>query len=94
MSGVFYPDCDQKVDSINFFNEVYKQIVPHPKEFNGFNSRTFTLPLKTGDIVLFPSSLTHMVETKKGNNTRTSLAFNTFMKGTMGSKSGLTELIL
>jgi uncharacterized protein (TIGR02466 family) len=94
VSGVFYPDCDQKVDSINFFNEVYKQIVPHPKEFNGFNSRTFTLPLKTGDIVLFPSSLTHMVETKKGNNTRTSLAFNTFMKGTMGSKSGLTELIL
>ena len=34
------------------------------------------------------------VETKKGNNTRISLAFNTFYKGTIGLNTKLTELIL
>jgi hypothetical protein len=43
---------------------------------------------------MFPSSTTHQVETKKGNNTRISLAFNTFYKGTIGSNKDLTELIL
>ena len=43
---------------------------------------------------MFPSSTTHQVETKQGNNTRISLAFNTFYKGTIGSNFELTELIL
>jgi hypothetical protein len=43
---------------------------------------------------MFPSSTTHQVDTKKGTNTRVSLAFNTFYKGTIGSNSNLTELIL
>ena len=30
----------------------------------------------------------------KGNNTRISLAFNTFYKGSVGSNDALTELIL
>jgi hypothetical protein len=29
---------------------------------------------------MFPSSLTHMVETKEGTNTRISLAFNVLLK--------------
>jgi hypothetical protein len=43
---------------------------------------------------MFPSSTTHQVDTKKGNNTRVSLAFNTFYKGAVGSDTSLTELIL
>jgi hypothetical protein len=43
---------------------------------------------------MFPSSLTHMVETKEGTNTRISLAFNVFIKGTIGVNSLLTELTL
>ena len=43
---------------------------------------------------MFPSSLTHMVETKEGNNTRISLAFNVFIKGKIGNNKQLTELIL
>ena len=35
-----------------------------------------------------------VVENKGGDNTRISLAFNTFFKGTMGENSQLTELIL
>jgi hypothetical protein len=39
-------------------------------------------------------SLNHMVETKEGDNTRISLAFNVFIKGTIGNNKKLTELIL
>jgi hypothetical protein len=35
-----------------------------------------------------------MVETKEGTNTRISLAFNVFAKGTLGENEYLTELIL
>ena len=35
-----------------------------------------------------------MVEPKIGDNLRTSLSFNTFIKGTLGNPSSLTELKL
>jgi hypothetical protein len=35
-----------------------------------------------------------MVETKEGDNTRISLAFNIFIKGKVGVNKKLTELIL
>jgi hypothetical protein len=35
-----------------------------------------------------------MVENKQGDNTRISLAFNVFIKGTIGREKSLTELIL
>ena len=43
---------------------------------------------------MFPSSLIHQVDIKKGTNTRTSLSFNTFYRGVVGSNVTLTELIL
>ena len=44
-------------------------------------------------IVIFPSSLTHMVEQTISDDTRVSLAFNTFLKGNIGNNFELTELI-
>jgi uncharacterized protein (TIGR02466 family) len=94
VSGVFYINCDDKFDKIKFFNDKYQTIKPEVKEWNMWNSETWWFPVKTGDVILFPSSLTHMVETKEGTNTRISLAFNVFIKGTVGNNKGLTELIL
>jgi len=94
ISGVFYINCDEKFDKIKFFNENYQTIQPEIKEFNIWNSNSWWFSVKTGDIILFPSSLTHMVETKEGTNTRISLAFNIFIKGTVGNNKNLTELIL
>ena len=94
VSGVFYINCDEKFDKIKFFNENYKTIKTEVKEWNLWNSLSWWFPVKTGDIILFPSSLTHMVETKEGTNTRISLAFNVFIKGTVGNNKNLTELIL
>jgi uncharacterized protein (TIGR02466 family) len=94
VSGVFYINSDDKFDKIKFFNEKYSIIKPEVKDWNIWNSETWWFAVKTGDIILFPSSLTHMVETKQGDNTRISLAFNVFIKGTFGSNAELTELVL
>jgi uncharacterized protein (TIGR02466 family) len=94
VSGVFYINCDEEHDKIKFFKEKYEIIKPEIKDWNLWNSETWWFPVKTGDIILFPSSLIHMVETKKGDNTRISLAFNVFIKGTVGDNKNLTELIL
>ncbi len=94
VSGVFYINCDDKFDKIKFFNETYKTIKPEIKDWNIWNSESWWFSVKTRDIILFPSSLTHMVETKEGTNTRISLAFNVFIKGTVGNNKNLTELIL
>jgi uncharacterized protein (TIGR02466 family) len=95
VSGVLYFDCDKENDKIKFTNPVgYQQIKPEIKNFNIWNSETWWFALETGQLIMFPSSTTHQVDTKQGNNTRISLAFNTFYKGTIGSNSNLTELIL
>ena len=94
VSGVFYINCHEQHDKIKFFNDNYKTIKPEIKDWNIWNSESWWFPVKTGDIILFPSSLTHMVETKQGTNTRISLAFNVFIKGTVGNNKSLTELIL
>jgi uncharacterized protein (TIGR02466 family) len=95
ISGVFYVNSDEKFDKIKFYKkDVYQIIKPEIKEWNLWNSESWWFPVKTGDIILFPSSLTHMVETKQGDNTRISLAFNVFIKGMVGNNKGLNELKL
>jgi len=94
VSGVFYINCHEEHDKIKFFNDNYKTIKLEVKDWNIWNSESWWFTVKTGDVILFPSSLTHMVETKQGDNTRISLAFNVFIKGTIGNNKNLTELML
>jgi len=95
LSGIVYLDVDENNDRILFYkHEDTSNInIPH-KEWNRYNSASWWLPAKTGTVYIFPSTLTHMVETKKENNLRVSLSFNTFVKGNLGRDIDLTELIL
>ena len=95
ISGVLYFDSDKKNDTIKFFSDIkYLQIKPEVDKYNIWNSSSWWFPVETGKLVMFPSSTTHQVDLKKGSNTRESLAYNTFYKGTIGSSCDLTELIL
>ena len=94
VSGVLYINCHEEHDKIKFFNDNYKTIKLEVKEWNLWNSESWWFTVKTGDVILFPSSLTHMVETKQGDNIRISLAFNVFIKGIVGNNKNLTELTL
>jgi len=94
-SGVFYIDADEEYDSIVFFKRhTYESLTIEPNEYHLFNSESWNFKVKTGDIILFPSTLGHKVERKIGDNIRTSLSFNTFVKGTIGVDKNLTELKL
>ncbi len=95
VSGVFYINCHEELDKIKFFKkDIYQTIKPEIKNWNVWNSEAWSFVVKTQDIIMFPSSLTHMVENKEGTNTRISLAFNVFIKGTIGNEKNLNKLIL
>jgi uncharacterized protein (TIGR02466 family) len=92
LSGVLYIHAE-KEDKIHFYKDVnYQNIKLTSEEFNIYNSDSWWIPVKTGDIVVFPSNFTHMVTNTESKNTRISLAFNTFLKGTIGDPDTLTEL--
>ncbi len=94
LSGCFYVRAAEGEDRIHFFNDTYERIQIEPKSFNLFNSTSWWLPVSTGALLLFPSNLTHMVETVTAQDTRVSLAFNTFPVGDVGSDMNLTGLKL
>ena len=92
ISGVFYIQAIKGIDKIYFFNDRFNQIKTYPKELNPYNSDSWWLPATTGTLYLFPSHLTHMVEQVTTDDTRISMSFNTFYKGTIGDELALTGL--
>jgi uncharacterized protein (TIGR02466 family) len=92
LSGVFYINAKKDLDKIYFFNSQKQQIKPEIKEWTVLNSPSWFFPVESMQLVLFPSTLEHMVQTVESDETRVSLAFNTFFKGTIGSNKNLTEL--
>ena len=92
VSGVFYPQANRETDKIYFYRSGFQQIKLPPENWNVWNSESWWFEVGTGDLVLFPSSLEHMVETVQGDQTRISLSFNTFPVGNVGEEINLTGL--
>jgi len=93
ISGIFYIQADANKDKIYFYKNGYRQLSIPTNDFNLYNSTSWWLEVETGDLILFPSSLSHKVETVE-TDLRMSLSFNTFLKGTLGVNHDLTELHL
>lgn len=94
ISGVFYIKANKEADRIHFFKDGYQQIKLPVDQFNFYNSESWWLPVGTGELILFPSSFTHMVEAVKGEDLRVSMSFNTFPVGYVGDDDSLTGLHL
>lgn len=97
ISGVLYINASSVSDKIHFYKREYPQIFVKPKEYNTWNSESWWLPVETGDLLLFPSNLEHMVEPIEedgARDTRISLAFNTFVNGPLGNYEQSNELVL
>jgi uncharacterized protein (TIGR02466 family) len=94
ISGSLYFNAQEGKDKIFFFNDSYTQIWCTPREWNQYNSVSWNFPVKTGDIILFPSNLPHSVEPTVSDDTRISLAFNVFVRGDLGDTSELTKLFI
>ena len=60
-----------------------------------WNSAYVTIPIKTNEILLFPSWLDHKVmPNEKATSNRISISFNTFVRGTLGKENELYKLVL
>jgi len=94
LSGVLYFSGDDNSDTITFHKNNYNQISPHITENTYYNAHAWTFPAKIGTMVVFPSGLQHSVNAVTAETQRISLAFNTFLRGTIGNNVNLTELIL
>jgi uncharacterized protein (TIGR02466 family) len=93
ISGVLYLQSGPS-DRIYFYKNGYQQIKLPTENWNLYNSESWWFEATKGRLILFPSSLTHMVEAVKGDDTRVSLSFNTFPVGHVGDDQALTGLYL
>lgn len=94
VSGVLYINADPDKDKIYFYREGYQQLKLPTENYNPYNSESWWFETGTGQMYLFPSGTTHMVQTTESADTRISIAFNTFLKGYVGEDVDLTGLHL
>jgi hypothetical protein len=93
ISGVLYINADKKTDEICFVKQdVSRFYEVHSTKVNDFNTYEVSFTVGKCDLLLFPSNVYHRVPKVKGNETRISLAFNSFFKGTLGDDKALTFL--
>lgn len=93
ISGVYYIQTNPD-DRIYFYRDDWQQIKFPAKNWNMFNSESWWFEANAGRLILFPSSLVHMVPTVQGEKTRISISFNTFPVGYVGEDFELTGLTL
>ena len=85
ISGVIYLQVSDPENVVEFHhksalkNNFY--FYYNVREYNIFNSDTWFLPVKQGQILLFPSWLRHGVKPNKSDSDRFVIGFNTFVKG-------------
>lgn len=95
ISGVFYVQSEPGRDRIHFYRDEVRQLKVRPSAWHMYNSESWWLESIPGRLLLFPSTLTHMVEAIPADApTRISLSFNTFYQGIVGSDLELTQLRL
>jgi len=98
LSGVYYPIFPENSGDISFYRAVSYTNLFHSTirvefdENNNVNAETYTIRLKEGSIVIFPSQLEHKVQKNNSDQNRYSLAFNFFVKGKFGREEYQQEL--
>jgi uncharacterized protein (TIGR02466 family) len=83
VSGVIY-FSDEPSDIVFFRPSPVTNLKPRIKTRTKFNELNFYMPVSKCTMILFPSTTSHGVNINKTNDTRISLAFNTFYSGTLG----------
>ena len=94
VSGVLYISANKDNDVISFRRSDYKQIQIFYKEANDYNTIQTDIRVESGDLVLFPSNVSHFVPQTENNQTRISLAFNSFVYGELGLPDALNYVKL
>ena len=95
VSGVIFLDdnSDESLPPIRF----HRTLEMYPLQFkfddlNEFNASARAFDPEQGMLMLFPSLLEHDVEENRSHRVRTSISFNTYVRGRVGGKEQLTEV--
>jgi uncharacterized protein (TIGR02466 family) len=97
ISGTMYISADREVDTIHFAKTDSSLLKVIPDNYNIYNSPSWFYNVGSGDLLLFPSTLSHHVDAVQQSakrKERISLSFNTFLKGNVGAKELLSELTI
>ena len=94
ISGVLYLSAVKEVDGICFYRNAPPAIKAGDDVQNAFSAASWRFSVGAGDLILFPSNVTHGVDQNRGGHVRASLAFNTFVRGELGSDELLNRLTL
>ncbi len=89
VSGVVYLDSEEMNDSgmIYFVTNQRDTIDYNIREANIYNAKQWGISTEKGAVLLFPSNTDHMVNKYTGDVPRISLAFNTFVKGIVNTRT-------
>lgn len=93
LSGVFYLSVKPE-DAIIFIRDPQPSIQIATSASNDWTCHSKAIKVSPGDLIVFPSSLTHMVDTVRTDGMRISIAFNSFLRGVVGDSAQSTELLL
>ena len=93
--SLYYTDMPKPGGKMVFSrHRIYQQIELPPKQDrqNLYNAPANIVEPKKGEVVLFSSSLQHYVEANRSSEQRYSVAFNSFVRGTIGNFRDVSEL--
>jgi uncharacterized protein (TIGR02466 family) len=95
ISGVMFFDenNDESLPPIRFHRTL--EMFPLDFEFDNLNESNAgcrSFETVQGSLILFPSLLEHDVEKNQSDRVRTSISFNTYVRGVVGSREKLTEV--
>ena len=96
ISGVLYLQTSEKSGDIVFHRDGLS-LLPFPpaldldvSSYNIYNCKSWGHRPKTNDICLFPSIVMHSVDPNESDDERWCLAFNVFVRGSIGTQHKLT----
>lgn len=91
LSGIVYFQTEGDSGRTKFLTSQYDTLEYNMISSNIYNSRSWSMIPEVGSMIIFPSNVEHLVEEYTGTVPRISLAFNTFLKGTI-NKDPLVKL--
>ena len=93
ISGVFH--FEDKLSNIEFSTDKPNFNLQFEFEnYNLYNGTSWSFETEANTLLLFPSKTKHRVKVNNKNTNRTSLSFNTYVKGKLGSEEGADLLYL
>jgi len=91
-SGIVYIKTQADSGDLMFLNNTHDVICPTKAHSTDYNCNQWTLSPVDHMVVIFPSSLVHLVGPNMGTELRYSIAFNIFVKGNFGNPTSLLTL--